>query len=178
VVTNGAKVEKFIKQKHKQNAKVEPLTHLDIRAVTKGDNDGYAQKEQRFFKKEEEQRIQEEVTWIKDYFISIRKLCPWSLKFWMEEKILHIKSTGKCELTWCACFTASKHEAMLIEYPQDTSIDKLYGITEKIEKRYPELIAFWSHPSEKENNTPKPCVIVQDRRTLTDLRKQIGFEHE
>ena len=134
------------------------------------------EQEQRFFKeKEEEQRIQEEVTWVKDYFISIRKLCPWSLKFWMEEKILHIKSTGKCELTWCACFTASKHEAMLIEYPQDTSVDKLYGITEKIEKRYPELIAFWSHPIEGENNTPSPAVIVQDRKTLTDLRKKVGY---
>ena len=43
------------------------------------------EQEQRFFKEEEkEQRIQEEVTWIEDYFMSIRQLCPWSLKYWMD----------------------------------------------------------------------------------------------
>jgi len=36
------------------------------------------EQEQRFKEKEKEQRIQEEVTWVEDYFISIRKLCPWS----------------------------------------------------------------------------------------------------
>jgi len=136
------------------------------------------EQEQRFKEKEKEQRIQEEVTWVEDYFISIRKLCPWSLKFWMENKILHIKYPNKCELTWSACFTASKHEALLFEYDMDTSIDKLYEVTEKIEKKYPELIAFWSHPNEKENNTPKPCVIVQWKETLTDLRKKIGYKDE
>ena len=135
-------------------------------------------KEQRFKKEEEEQRIQEEVTWIEDYFMSIRQLCPWSLKYWMENKILHLKDPNGCELTWCACFKASPHEAILFEYDMNTSVDKLYEVTEKIEKKYPELIAFWSHPEEKQNNTPKPCVIVQDRSTLTDLRKQIGFEDE
>jgi hypothetical protein len=129
-------------------------------------------------KEEKEQRIQEEVTWVEDYFMSIRQLCPWSLKYWMENKILHITTAGGCELTWCACFTASTHEALLFEYDMDTNIDALYEVTEKIEKKYPELIAFWSHPNEKENNTPKPCVIVQDRSTLTDLRKQVGFEDE
>jgi len=40
------------------------------------------------------------------------------------------------------------------------------------------LAAFWSHPDHKDNNTPKPCVIVQDKQELTDLRKQIGYEAE
>ena len=47
---------------------------------------------------------------------------------------------------------------------------------EKIESKYLHLAAFWSHPDEKENNTPTPCVIVQDKQQLTDLRKQIKKE--
>ena len=60
----------------------------------------------------------------------------------------------------------------------DTDIDYLYSVTEQIEAKYPELIAFWSHPDEKDNNTPTPCVIVQSRELLTDLRKKIGYKDE
>jgi hypothetical protein len=146
-----------------------------------GEND--ARQEQRINEKEEqrfkekEQRFEEEVDWV-EYFLSIKKLCPWSLKFWMEDKILHITTEGGCEFTWCACFDASEYEAILFEYPHETTIDTLCTIVEKIEEKYTGLIAFWSHPDEKQNNTPKPCVIVQDRSTLTDLRKQVGYEDE
>ena len=160
---------------------------VDTATNLKGEDNGYDEKEQRFFKEEEkEQRLQEEVTWIEDYFLNIRKLCPWSLKYWMENKILHIKEPNGCELNWCAAFTGtpergkehSAHQAILFEYDMNTSIDELYEVTEKIEKKYPELIAFWSHPEEKQNNTPKPCVIVQDKQMLTDLRKQVGYTDE
>lgn len=142
----------------------------------------YARQKQRHdeIKEEEEQRQQEEeVDWVEKYFLSIRKVCPWSLKFWCMNKILHIKHTSTCELTWCAAFIGAKHhEAILFEYAKEKSVDELFAITEVIEEKYPQLIAFWSHPIEKDNNTPVPCVIVQDRSTLTDLRKQVGFEHE
>lgn len=142
----------------------------------------YARQKQRHseIKEEEEQRQQEEeVNWVENYFLSIRKVCPWSLKFWCMNKILHIKHTSACELTWCAAFIAAKHhEAILFEYAREKSVDELFAITEVIEEKYPQLIAFWSHPIEKDNNTPVPCVIVQDRSTLTDLRKQVGYDHE
>tara|TARA_R100001460_G_scaffold103669_1_gene148983 strand:- start:204 stop:500 length:297 start_codon:yes stop_codon:yes gene_type:complete len=98
----------------------------------------------------------------------------------MQNKILHITvGDVPTEMTWVACFNGSKnHEALLIEYSHKTSIDHLLSVVDKIESKYKELIAFWSHPDEKENNTPKPCVIVQDRQLLTDLRKKIGFEDE
>lgn len=144
----------------------------------KGASNGYDEEKQRFFKEKEEQRQQEEITWVEDYFKSIKHLCPWSLKYWMENKILHVTYPRDCELTWCACFRSSKHEALLFEYNESTTIDELYAVTEKIEQKYKELIAFWSHPDEKENNTPKPCVIVQDRATLTDLRKKTGYSDD
>jgi hypothetical protein len=97
----------------------------------------------------------------------------------MEDKILHVETASKgCEMTWAGAFKASKHEALLLTYEQDVDVDYLYNITERIEEKYSELIAFWSHPIEGDNNTPKPCVIVQDRELLTDLRKKIGFENE
>ena len=160
---------------------------VDTATNLKGEDNGYDEKEQRFFKEEEkEQRLQEEVTWIEDYFLSIRKLCPWSLKYWMENKILHIKEPNGCELNWCAAFTGTPepgkehlaHEAILFEYNNKASVDMLYAITERIEAKYKQLIAFWSHPIEGDNNTPKPCVIVQDKQMLTDLRKQVGYTNE
>jgi len=97
----------------------------------------------------------------------------------MQDKILHITvDKTSTEMTWVACFNGSHHEALLIEYPHKTTIDHLLSVVDKIESKYKGLIAFWSHPDEKENNTPKPCVIVQDRELLTDLRKKIGFEDE
>ena len=128
--------------------------------------------------KEKEQRHKEEVDW-GAYFDSIVKVCPWSKKYYMQDKILHVK-TGKPgnELTWVASFTATNNEALLLEYDEGTSIDTLLSVVEKIESKYLHLAAFWSHPDEKDNNTPTPCVIVQDKQTLTDLRKKIGFEDD
>lgn len=136
-------------------------------------------KEQRNQKEEEkEQRFKEEVDW-GAYFDSIVKVCPWSKKYYMQGKILHVK-TGKPgnELTWVASFCATANEALLLEYDEHTSIDTLLSVVEKIESKYLHLAAFWSHPDEKDNNTPTPCVIVQDKQQLTDLRKKIGFEDE
>lgn len=97
----------------------------------------------------------------------------------MQDKILHVKThmPGN-ELTWVATFCASENEALLLEYDEGTSIDTLLAMVEKIESKYLHLAAFWSHPDEKDNNTPTPCVIVQDKQQLTDLRKKIGFEDD
>ena len=97
----------------------------------------------------------------------------------MQDKILHVKTGDPGnELTWVATFCASQHEALLLEYNEGTSIDTLLSVVEKIESKYLHLAAFWSHPDEKDNNTPTPCVIVQDKQQLTDLRKKIGFEDD
>ena len=129
-------------------------------------------------KEEKEQRFQKEVDW-SAYFDSIATVCAWSKKYYMQDKILHVKTGDPGnELTWVASFCASKHEALLLEYNEQTSIDTLLSIVDKIESKYLHLAAFWSHPDEKENNTPTPCVIVQDKQQLTDLRKKIGFEDE
>lgn len=131
-------------------------------------------------KKEEEEKEQrnKEVDW-GVYFDSIAKVCPWSKQYYMQDKILHVKTGDPGnELTWVATFCASQHEALLLEYNEGTSIDTLLSVVEKIEDKYLHLAAFWSHPDEKDNNTPTPCVIVQDKQQLTDLRKKIGFEDD
>lgn len=124
--------------------------------------------------KEEEQR-QQEVNWL-EYFKGIKHLCPWSLKSYMNNRILHVRFPRTEELTWCGIFYyVGSYDAVLFEYESSVDISQLYAITEKIENQYNDLIAFWSHPDEKDNNTPVPCVIVQDRQTLTDLRKKVGY---
>lgn len=97
----------------------------------------------------------------------------------MTDKILHVKCNKGCEMAFAGAFKASElHEAAMFEYDMDTDIDYLYKITEQIEAKYPELIAFWSHPSEGDQNTEVPVVIVQDRALLTDLRKKVGYTDE
>ena len=84
------------------------------------------EEKQRLKEEEKEQRFQEEKVDWEQYFLSIKKLCPWSLKFWMEDKILHITVGDEpTELTWCACFDSTEYEAMLFEYPHETTIDTL-----------------------------------------------------
>ena len=97
----------------------------------------------------------------------------------MTDKILHVETACKgTEMTWASVFRGSKHEALLMTYEDNVDVDYLYNLTERIEEKYKELIAFWSHPVEGDNNTPQPAIIVQDRQLLTDLRKKIGFENE
>ena len=128
--------------------------------------------------KEEEKQRHQEVDW-GAYFDSIVKVCPWSKKYYMQDKILHVKvGTPGTELSFVASFSATNHKALLLEYNEGTTIDTLLSVVDKIESKYLHLAAFWSHPDEKENNTPTPCVIVQDKQELTDLRKQIGFDHD
>lgn len=127
--------------------------------------------------KEKEEQRHQEVDWTA-YFDSIVKVCPWSGKYYMEGKILHTKCTKGSELTWVASFSATNYEALLLEYEPGTSIDYLSAQVDRIDERYLHLTAFWSHPDEKDNNTPTPCLIVQDKQQLTDLRKKIGFEND
>ena len=128
--------------------------------------------------KEEKEQRHEEVDW-GVYFDSIAKVCPWSKKYYMQDKILHAKvGSPGTELTYVASFCATEYKALLLEYNEGTAIDTLLTVVDKIESKYLHLEAFWSHPDEKENNTPTPCVIVQDKQELTDLRKQIGFKDE
>ena len=108
--------------------------------------------------------------------MSIKSVCPWSHRYWMDGRITHVRATPGTELTFVASWCATDSKALLFEYPANTDVDTLYAITEKIEAKYLHLAAFWSHPDHKDNNTPKPCVIVQDKGELTDLRKQIGYE--
>jgi len=94
----------------------------------------------------------------------------------MDDRITFVKATEGTELSFVAGWCATNSKALLIQYPMDTSIEKLYAVTEKIEAKYLHLAAFWSHPTEGDQNTEIPCVIVQDKKELTDLRKQIGYE--
>jgi len=154
---------------------------LDTATAIGEDNARKEQRNKERFNEEEEkeQRFKKEVDWLA-YYKSIKGVCPWSYSAYMQNKILHITVGDEpTELTWTSCFLGSpKHEALLFEYPHETTIDMLLSVVNKIEEKHKELIAFWSHPSEGDQNTEVPVVIVQDRKLLTDLRKKIGFEDE
>jgi len=96
----------------------------------------------------------------------------------MDDRITFVKASEGTELSFVASWSATNSKALLIQYPMDTDINKLYAVANKIEAKYIHLAAFWSHPSEGDNNTEVPCVIVQDKQELTDLRKQVGYEAE
>ena len=96
----------------------------------------------------------------------------------MDNRITHVQAVEGTELSFVASWCATDSKALLIQYPKTTDVDTLYAIACKIEDKYPHIEAFWSHPECKDNNTPVPAVICQDKDELTDLRKQIGYEAE
>ena len=96
----------------------------------------------------------------------------------MDGRITHVMASKGTELSFVASWCATSSKALVMQYPDNTDVDTLYATACRIEDKYPHLEAFWSHPQHKDNNTPKPCVIVQDKDELTDLRKQIGYEAE
>ncbi len=96
----------------------------------------------------------------------------------MDGRITHVMASKGTALTFVASWCATDSKALVIQYPKTTDTNTLYATACKIEDKYPHLEAFWSHPECKDNSTPVPALIIQDKDELTDLRKQIGYEQE
>ena len=111
------------------------------------------------------------------YFAKIRKVCPWSLKAFMKDKILFVETTPVCLDTYAKLFPYTDYEAAVYKWPS-ASVDWLMNMCDALNDSQTESEWLWSHPLEGGNSTPVPVLIQQDRVTLNDLRDKLGYEQD
>lgn len=122
---------------------------------------------------------EDNVNWL-EYYASIRSVCPWSYKAYMNDNILVIDYSPNCFKTWSCLFKGTNYEAFVYKMPQITAEEletlcDYYNETlgDKYNSEY-----LWSHQEEGGNSAPVPILIQQDKAQLEELRNKIGYEHE
>lgn len=104
------------------------------------------------------------VDW-REYFQSIRDVCPWSWAAWRQGKIdivswgTEIKELGEYS---ARLYVTHRHNAR-----------QLKKISGRLNRDRPTEEWLWSHPQYKNKSAPVPVFIQQDRRTLETLRQNL-----
>tara|TARA_R100000734_G_C3298233_1_gene89181 strand:- start:95 stop:475 length:381 start_codon:yes stop_codon:yes gene_type:complete len=120
-------------------------------------------------------KVVNEDKWAK-YFASIRKVCPWSLKAFMKDKILFVETTPVCLDTYAKLFPYTDYEAAVYKWPT-ASVEWLETLCAGLNEQY-DTEWLWSHPDEGGNSTHIPVLIQQDAEKLAELREKIGYVDE
>lgn len=110
------------------------------------------------------------------YFAKIRKVCPWSLKAFMKDKILFVETTPVCLDTYAKLFPHTDYEAAVYKWPNAT-VEWLETLCAGLNEQY-DTEWLWSHPDEGGNSTHIPVLIQQDAEQLAQLREKIGYVDE
>ena len=118
-----------------------------------------------------ERKKEVEDSWFQ-YFYSIRHVCPWSYKSYLEGKIQiipfdreHLKLT---EMNW----KVQPNDA-LVYVVDDLTLDEIDDFVAHRNDCQDKCEYLWSHPTFTKganNQTPKPVIIQQDRKRLMELR--------
>jgi len=109
-----------------------------------------------------------EVNW-QNYFESIKKVCPWSLKAYTE---------GNIEITQWKGYPMDLDNLEARVYVSKHNPRQLKKIHTRLNLERPIEEWLWSHPSFQDYSAPVPCLIQQDRDKLYSIRSKIGFFDE
>lgn len=120
-----------------------------------------------------EKVVVEDRDW-QQYYQSIKSVCPWAYKAYMNDKILLLDYDPKVLDTFISAFKHSNYEAMVVTC-EGKSSKWLEQTCDAQNELKGDLEWLWSHPEHKYNSTPVPCIILQDRSVLTDLRNKTGY---
>ena len=118
-----------------------------------------------------EKRKEVEDNWFQ-YFYSIRHVCPWSYKSYLEGKIQIIPFDRELlkltEMNW----KVQPNDA-LVYVVDDLTLDEIDEFVAHRNDCQEKCEYLWSHPTFTKganNQTPKPVIIQQDRKRLMELR--------
>ena len=111
-----------------------------------------------------------------EYFAKIRKVCPWSQKAFMKDKILFVETNGTCLNTYAKLFPHTEYEAFVYKWPT-ASVEWLKTMSEGLNE-IDDTEWLWSLPSEGGDSTHIPVLIQQDATQLAELREKIGYVDE
>lgn len=118
-----------------------------------------------------ERKKEVEDSWFQ-YFYSIRHVCPWSYKSYLEGKIQIIPFDRELlkltEMNW----KVQPNDA-LVYVVDDLTLDEIDDFVAHRNDCQDKCEYLWSHPTFTKganNQTPKPVIIQQDRKRLMELR--------
>lgn len=118
-----------------------------------------------------ERKKEVEDSWFQ-YFYSIRHVCPWSYKSYLEGKIQIIPFDRELlkltEMNW----KVQPNDA-LVYVVDDLTLDEIDEFVAHRNDCQEKCEYLWSHPTFTKganNQTPKPVIIQQDRKRLMELR--------
>ena len=111
------------------------------------------------------------------YYASIKSVCPWSYKAYMNDNILVINYSPGCFKTWSCLFNSTKYEAFVFKMPQITA-EELHTLcdhyNETLGDKYKSEF-LWSHNEEGGDSAPVTIIIQQDKAQLETLRESMGY---
>ena len=120
---------------------------------------------------ERKEEVEAKSIWLK-YFHSIRHVCPWSYKSYLEGKIKIIPfDRDIMELTE-ANWSLETNDA-LVYVVDDLTLDEIDNIVAQRNDCQEKCEYLWSHPTFSKggnNQAPYPIIIQQDRAKLMELR--------
>ena len=120
---------------------------------------------------EKRKEVEDNSNWFR-YFHSIRHVCPWSFKSYLEGRIQIIPFDRDLlkltEMNW----TVQPNDA-LVYVVDDLTLDEIDDFVAHRNDCQDKCEYLWSHPTFTKganNQTPKPVIIQQDRKRLMELR--------
>ena len=120
---------------------------------------------------EKRKEVEVDSNWFQ-YFHSIRHVCPWSFKSYLEGRIQIIPFDRDLlkltEMNW----TVQPNDA-LVYVVDDLTLDEIDDFVAHRNDCQDKCEYLWSHPTFTKganNQTPKPVIIQQDRKRLMELR--------
>ncbi len=120
---------------------------------------------------ERKKEVEDNSNWF-NYFHSIRHVCPWSYKSYLEGKIQIIPFDKELlkltEINW----KIQPNDA-LVYVVDDLTLDEIDEFVAHRNDSQKKCEYLWSHPTFTKganNQTPKPVIIQQDRKRLMELR--------
>ena len=120
---------------------------------------------------EKRKEVEVDSNWFQ-YFHSIRHVCPWSFKSYLEGRIQIIPFDRDLlklnEMNW----TVQPNDA-LVYVVDDLTLDEIDEFVAHRNDCQEKCEYLWSHPTFTKganNQTPKPVIIQQDRKRLMELR--------
>ena len=113
----------------------------------------------------DEAKSHQSVNWL-EYFESIQRECPWSLRAYLQNKIEILEWSTISEILPLGVLDARMY---IVDYP-DVVVE---GMALELDTNDPESEWLFSYPGYGEFATPVSVLIQQNRKQLNDLRSRL-----
>jgi hypothetical protein len=108
------------------------------------------------------------------YYASIKRVCPWSYRSYMANKILTLTYSSRDFSTWGKFLKYTGYDSV-VYVCEDRDSAWLDAKCDELNAQQETYQWLWSHPAEGGDSTPVPVLIQQERALLEGLRQKTGY---